>query len=292
VPIQNIRRLMRSKLFVPSIRPDLFLKAISSGADAVCFDLEEGVPADRKAEARENLSAFLSTFNSAGRPALLVRVNRAISDNLQLDIEAVAGPHLVAIALPKVETAEEISLVDELLTKIEHERGLGDPIGLLITIESPRGLRCAAELAQSSPRILGLQLGFADLLEPLGISSTDALARNNVRLMLRLAAAEANADCYESAYPLFNDEPGFLAQLQHARSLGFAGASCIHPSQISPANSVFTPTDEEIQYAKGVLNAAEEASRQGSTITQYNGMMIDAPFLLRARSILAASSVN
>ena len=273
---------------MPSIRPDLFLKAISSGADAVCFDLEEGVPADRKAEARENLSAFLSTFNS-GHPALLVRVNHAASANLQLDIEAVAGAHLMAIAVPKVETIEEISRVDELLTRIEHERGLENSIALLVTIESPRGLRCAAELAQGSPRILGLQLGFADLFEPLGISSTDALARNYVRLMLRLAAAEANVDCYESAYPLFNDEPGFLAQLKDARSLGFAGASCIHPSQISPANRVFSPTDEEIQYAKGVLNAAEEASRQGSAIAQYNGKMIDAPFLQRARSILAAS---
>jgi citrate lyase beta subunit len=283
---------MRSKLFVPSIRPDLFLKAISSGADAVCFDLEEGVPADRRAEARENLSAFLSTFNSAGRPALLVRVNRAVSDNLQLDIEAVTGPNLVAIALPKVETAEEISLVDELLTKIERERGLENSVALLVTIESPRGLRCAAELARSSPRILGLQLGFADLFEPLGISSTNASARNSVRLMLRLAAAEAKVDCYESAYPLFNDEPGFLTQLKDARSLGFAGASCIHPSQIGSANRVFTPTDEEIQYAKGVLNAAEEARRQGSAIAQYNGKMVDAPFLLRARSILAASGVH
>jgi citrate lyase beta subunit len=283
---------MRSKLFVPSIRPELFLKAISSGADAVCFDLEEGVSEDRKAEARENLFAFFGTFNSAGYPALLVRVNRAASANLQLDIEAVAGPHLMAIALPKVETAEEISLVDDLLTRIERERGLENPIALLVTIESPRGLRCAAKLAQSSSRILGLQLGFADLFEPLGISSTDAFARSQVRLMLRLAAAESNIECYESAYPLFNDEPGFLAQLEDARSLGFAGASCIHPSQISAANRVFAPTDEEILYAKGILNAAEEASGQGAAIAQYNGKMIDAPFLLRARSILTASSLH
>lgn len=290
--IQNIRWLMRSKLFVPSIRPDLFPKAIFSGADAVCFDLEEGVPADRKAEARANLSAFLGTLNSSDHPTLLVRVNRAVSEDLRLDVEAIAGPHLAAIALPKVENTEEISLVEELLTRVEHERGLEYPVALLVTIESPRGLRFAAEVAQSSQRIFGLQLGFADLFEPLGISSTDASARNYVRLMLRLAAAEANIDCYESAYPLFNDEPGFLAQLKDARSLGFVGASCIHPSQISSANRVFAPTDEEIQYAKAVVNAAEEASRQGSAIAQYNGKMIDAPFVLRARSILAASGVH
>jgi citrate lyase subunit beta/citryl-CoA lyase len=283
---------MRSKLFVPSIRPDLFPKAIASGADAVCFDLEEGVPAARKTEARENLSTFLSAIDSADHPALLVRVNPATSAHLRPDLEAIAGARLSAIALPKVETAAEICRVDELLTKIERERGLRNPIALLITIESPRGLRCASELAQSSPRTLGLQLGFADLLEPLGISSTDASARNQIRLMLRLAAAEANVDCYESAYPLFNDEPGFLAQLKDARSLGFAGASCIHPRQISAANRVFSPTDEEIEYARGVLNAAEEASREGSAIAQYKDKMIDAPFLLRARAILAASGTR
>ncbi len=277
---------------MPATRLDLFTKALISGADAVCFDLEEGVPEDRKAEARENLSAFLGKFGSSDHPALLVRVNPAHSEHLPSDIEAVAGPGLAAIALPKVETVEEISLVDKLLIQVEKERGLKIPIELLVTIESPRGLRRAVELAQSSPRILGLQLGFADLLEPLGISSTNASARNHVRIMLRLAAAEAGIDCYESAYPLFRDEAGFFAQLKDARSLGFAGASCIHPSQIGPANHVFAPTDEEIQYAKGVLHAAEQASGQGSAITEYQGKMIDAPFLQRARSILAASGVR
>jgi citrate lyase beta subunit len=283
---------MRSKLFVPAIRPDLFSKAVSSQADAVCFDLEEGVPADRKAEARENLSVFLGTFDSASHPALLVRVNHATSANLRLDLEAIVGPDLTAIALPKVETTKEISFVDELLTKIEYARGITYPIALLITIESARGLRCASKLAQSSPRIIGLQLGFADLFEPIGITSTNAFARNHVRLMLRLAAAEESIDCYESAYPFFRDEPGFVAQLKDARSLGFVGASCIHPSQINVANGVFAPTDEEIEYAKGILNAAEEANQKGSAIAQYNGKMIDAPFLLRARSILAASDTH
>ena len=106
-------------------------------------------------------------------------------------------------------------------------------------------------------------------------------------LLLRLAAAEADIDCYESAYPLFHDEAGWLAQLQDARALGFAGASCIHPKQVTTANRVFTPTAEEIAYASGVVEAAGRAAIQGSGIAQFQGKMIDRPFLRRAQSILS-----
>ena len=283
----NARRRMRSKLFVPALRSELYPKALASGADAICFDLEEAVAAGRKDEARRKLSSFLNGLDPLGRPTLLVRVNPATSPDLQLDLEAVVLQNVAAIALPKVETSSEIQLVAELIGRFERERGFTQSIALLITIESPRGLRLAADLARSSPRITGLQLGFADLLEPLGISSTDSSARNHVRLMLRLAAAEACLDCYESAYPLFNDERGFRAQLQDARSLGFAGASCIHPRQIEVANRVFSPTKEEIEYAQGVLRAAEEADRQQCAVAEYKGKMIDRPLLTRARAILA-----
>jgi len=278
---------MRSKLFVPAIRPELFPKALASDADAICFDLEEGVPAERKAEARSSVSQYLHGLDSVVRPVLLVRVNPAASAELPLDLEAAVQHRVCAIALPKVEEVATIQLVEHLLNSLERERGIGHPLGLLVTIESPRGLRLAADLARSSSRIIGLQLGFADLLEPLGISSADSTARNQIRLMLKLAAAEAGVDCYESAYPQFNDEAGFGAQLQDARAMGFVGASCIHPKQIAVANRAFTPTSEELERAAAVVHAYEEASRRGSAIAQIHGKMIDRPFLLRARRILS-----
>lgn len=271
---------------MPAVRPELFPIALAGEADAICFDLEEGVPAERKAEARESLAEFLRNLNSAVRPLLLVRVNPAASPDLPLDLDVAVHASISAIALPKVEASADIELVDGLLSKLERERGIADPLGLLITIESPRGLRLAADLAKSSSRIIGLQLGFADLLEPLGISSADSAARNQIRLMARLAAAEADVDCYESAYPQFNDEMGFLAQLQDARAIGFAGATCIHPKQIAAANQVFTPTAQDIEEAAGIVQAFEEAARKGSAIAQFQGKMIDRPFLLRAQKIL------
>jgi citrate lyase beta subunit len=281
---------MRSKLFVPAVRPELFPKALASDADAVCLDLEEGVTAERKAEARKLLSEFLRGLDSAVGPVWLVRVNPAASAELPLDLEAVVHNNISAIALPKVEESTDIHFVDDLLSKLERKRGITTPLGLLITIESPRGLRLAADLARSSPRIIGLQLGFADLLEPLGISSAHSAARNQIRLMIRLAAAEGNVDCFESAYPQLNDEPGFLTQLQDARALGFAGASCIHPKQIAAANEVFTPTAQEIEDATGVIQAFEESGRNGNGIAQFKGKMIDRPFFLRAQRIVSHDS--
>jgi citrate lyase beta subunit len=287
VASERVPHLMRSKLFVPAIRPELFPKALGGEADAVCFDLEEGVPPERKVEARKLLSEFLRGLDSAVHSLLLVRVNPAGSPELPLDLEAAVQNSVYAIALPKIEDSREVEFVEVLLSRIERERGIDNPLGLLITVESPRGLRLAADLARSSSRIIGLQLGFADLLEPLGISSADSTARNQIRLMLRLAAAEAGVDCYESAYPQFNDEAGFVAQLRDARAMGFSGASCIHPRQIAVANRAFTPTFEELEQAAAVVQAYEEATQKGSAIAQIDGKMIDRPFLLRAQRILS-----
>ncbi len=283
---------MRSKLFVPAVRPELFVKAIATAADAICFDLEDGVSAERKSEARGHLDAFLGSPDAVVNKCLLVRVNPASSADFPYDLKACVKAPVFAVALPKVETKEEIHHAAEMIFAIEQERGINPPLRILITIESPRGLRNAYELAASSPRICGLQLGFADLLEPLGISSDYAVARQQIRVVLRLAAAEAGLDCYEAAYPLIRDHAGFLAQLTDARALGFAGASCLHPDQVGPANRVFTPTTEEIAYAEAVMAAAEEANRKGNSIAVLNGKMIDGPFILRAKAILNQKTNN
>ena len=277
---------MRSKLFVPAIKPDLFAKALATAADAICFDLEDAVPSNKKAEARGYLDAFLGSQSSNVAKRLLVRVNPANSADFLEDLKAAVKPALFAVALPKVEVVEEIHHAVELLSLVERERGISSPMALLITVESPRGLRGAYELAKSSPRICGLQLGFADLLEPLGISLDNTVARQQIRLMLRLAAGEAGVDCYEAAYPMFRDNAGLIAQLKDARALGFAGASCVHPGQIEAANSIFTPTAEEVANAKAIVAAAEAAERRGSAVVELNGKMIDRPFIIRAKAII------
>jgi citrate lyase beta subunit len=276
---------MRSKLFVPAIRVELFKKALRSGADAVCFDLEDAVAPEARPEARAHPETFLASQN-AGSPRLLVRTNAVTSSDFRLDIASAVWPSTFAIALPKVESAEDIWQAEKLIAPLELERGVTTPLGILPTVESPRGLRVAAEIARASARVVGLQMGFADLLEPMGIAHDNAFARDQIRLMLRLAAAEADLDCYDSAFPDFRNSAAYQQQLDAARALGFAGGSCIHPNQLEPANRTFTPTPEELADARQIVAAAKLAAERGDAVASVNGRMIDRPFVLAAERLL------
>ncbi|HSV01302.1 MAG TPA: aldolase/citrate lyase family protein, partial [Roseiarcus sp.] len=182
---------MRSKLFVPGSRPELFDKAFRSAADAVSFDLEDAVAPDRKTEARANVAEALGGAFAGARKTTIVRVNGFESGHFEADIEAVAGPGLNVVNIPKVEGADAIKRASERLAGLERSRGLDRPIGILANIETPRGVRFAAEIALADPRIVGLQIGFGDLFEPYGIARTNRTALDVIRLSVRLAAAEA-----------------------------------------------------------------------------------------------------
>lgn len=279
---------MRSKLFVPASRPELFPKALAGAADALSFDLEDAVAEVRKSEARTTLAGALASAEfAASRKTIIVRVNGLATPHFAADLAAVALARVDLINVPKVETADDIRAVATALARLEQERGIARPIGLLATIESPRGLRCAAEIAGAHPRVAGLQLGFADLFEPLGIDRTEVAAVRHVQLALRFAAGEAGVAAYDAAFAAFKDLDGFRAEALAARRLGFAGKSCIHPGQLAVANEVFCPSDEEVSFAQRVVAAAAEAARTGVGAFAVDGKMIDAPFIKRAQAIVA-----
>lgn len=276
---------MRSKLFVPGSRPELFPKALASQADALSFDLEDSVTEDRKAEARRLIGQTLQSPDfAATRKILLVRVNGLTTPYFTADLATVVGPRLDLLNLPKVESAEDICTVVKALARLEAERGLARPIGILANVESPRGLRFAAEIACADQRVVGLQIGFADLLEPLGIDRTDAAAIHQLQLAVRLAAGEAGIWACDAVYGVIKDPDGFRTEALAAKRLGYIGKSCIHPSQIALANEVFRPTEEEIAFAARVVEAAGRTSAGAFTI---DGRMIDAPFIKRAHAVLA-----
>ena len=281
---------MRSKLFVPATKPQLFAKALVSGADAVCYDLEDAVPQDRKAEARAGLRDYLQRAAEAVCPIEIVRINGVRTTHFLADLEAVVWPRLYAVALPKVEDPEELRELEGVLSKLESARGCARPVLVLPTIESPGGLRKAHAIALSSHRIAGLQAGFADLLEPLGIAWSHSFARSHVRLLLRLAAGEAGVPCFDAAFPNFKDSDGFAAEAEQARSMGFVGASCIHPSQVLIANQIFAPSAAEIEHAKRIIAAMDAARETGSGVPVVDGKMVDAPFERAARLLLSRLS--
>jgi citrate lyase subunit beta/citryl-CoA lyase len=279
---------MRSKLFVPGSRPEFFSKALASEADALSFDLEDAVAESRKGEARATVGDFLasSAAHRSGK-TLIVRVNPADSPHFEADLHAVVRQGLHLVNLPKVETLEQVRQARAAMDSACQANQVQTPPRLLLNIESPRGLRCVLALASADPAVAGLQLGFGDLFEPLGISRSDTRAVHACMLAVRLAAAEAGVFVLDSAFTNIGDSDGYLAEAKMARDLGYIGKSCIHPRQVALANQVFRPSADDIEQARRVLSAARDAAREGLAAFQIGGRMIDGPFIDRAETILA-----
>jgi citrate lyase subunit beta/citryl-CoA lyase len=281
---------MRSKLFVPASRPELFAKALAGDADALSFDLEDAVQESRKADARRTLEELLRQVS--GQPPgkiLIVRVNGLTTPHFEADLRAVAWPGVDMINLPKPQSAEDVRAAAAALARVEAERRIERPIGILANIESPRGLRLALEIATAHPRVVGLQLGLGDLFEPYGIDRADARAVHATQLTVRVAAAEAGIWACDTVYGTVTDPEGFTREAEAARRLGFIGKSCIHPTQVPLANAVFRPSNAEIAAALRVVEAARGAERSGVGAYLVDGRMIDIPFVKRAEAILAAA---
>jgi citrate lyase subunit beta/citryl-CoA lyase len=277
--------MIRSKLFVPGNRPDYFEKAAGSAADALSFDLEDAVADSKKSEARANVASFLERKPAGFEKIVIVRVNPVASGLFERDLDAIVGPGLDVINIPKVESHDDISRAIAIIANAERARGLRSRIGVLANIETPKGLRLAHEIGTADQRLIGLQIGFKDLLVRWGIEGADPVAQQFVRLKVRLAAAEGGIAVYDGAFSDVKGIEGFRVEAENARRMGFAGKSCIHPSQISIANEVFTPSAEEISFAARVLDAARSAATQGRGVFTVDGQMIDAPMIARARAV-------
>jgi citrate lyase subunit beta/citryl-CoA lyase len=277
-------RMMRSKLFVPGSRPELFEKALRSEADALSLDLEDAVLPERKAAARQAVGELLARLGASAPPGklMIVRVNRVGSPSFGEDVEAAVTPALGAINLPKVESADEVLQGALRVERAEARKGLKPgSVKLLVNIESPKGLRLVGEIAAASTRISGVQVGFGDLLAPLRVARHEA-ALAPIRLAVRMAAAEAGVAAYDAVWPDIADKAGFEADARAARAMGYLGKSCIHPSQVPLANAVFMPTPEEVRFALAVEAAYSEAAGKGRGAFLVEGRMIDGPFLAEA----------
>ncbi len=279
--------MMRSKLFVPASRPELFAKALSSAADAISFDLEDAVEEGQKGFARQALFDFFETNQTQNTKAIVVRINAIDTMHYAADLEAVVSSAVQIINLPMVESATAVRDLSARIGKLETARRLTRPIGILVNIESPKGLRQAAELALADPRVVGLQIGFGDLFGPYGIVSGEPSATQVVRVLVKMAAAEADIEAYDGAYVDIANPDGFTLDAQAAYRLGFTGKSCIHPSQVGLANAVFRPSEQQIQQALKVVQAAKENLARGVGAFVVDGQLVDGPLITRAERTVA-----
>ncbi len=268
---------IRSYLYVSGSDPRRIEKALSSEADAVVVDLEDAVAQGRKDEARRVAAGVLKRENA--KP-VFVRVNAAGSELRGRDIEAIAGPNLAGVRLPKTESSEDVRSVAERLQE------LGCGAGIQCLIESALGLEMAFEIARSHPLVVGLGPGEADLAADLGVSGDEGMLYARSRTVS--AARAAGLAAIQSVYTDVRDLEGLRRSTAEGKRLGFVGRSAIHPAQVAVINEAFTPTPEEAAAARGLLGEMESAAASGTgAFVLEDGRFVDEAVVRTARQTLA-----
>jgi malyl-CoA/(S)-citramalyl-CoA lyase len=323
IPVRT-QRLNRSTLAVPGTQPKFFGKAAAGAADVVFFDLEDSVPPDLKAQARKDVIAALNDLDFRNK-SVSVRINGLDTHYMYrdlVDLAEQAGNNLDLILVPKVGCAADIYAVDMLLTQIEQAKGIKKPIGIELLIETPLGMQNIDEIAAASPRNESIIFGSADYAAAAGMQTrmiggpnpdyhvlTDADESGERQIhwgdmwhypVARLvAAARANGlRPIDGPFADIKDRDGWMASAQRARTLGCEGKMVIHPSQVELANELFKPSTEEVELARRILEAMEQAEREGAGAVTLDGKMIDiasirqAEVTVRKAELAAAKEVS
>ncbi|HWR09985.1 HpcH/HpaI aldolase/citrate lyase family protein [Sporomusa sp.] len=285
-------RLRRTVLYAAGNNPGLLQNAAIYGADSVIFDVEDSVAVSEKDSARELVYHALKKLTFPCE--IGVRINHISTPWGYDDLEYLLPAKPDYIRLPKGESGDEIKDIDSIITKVEAQQGfeLGS-IKLMVSIESPKGLRNAYEIASASPRMIAIAIGGEDFAASLKTEKT----RGNIftggrelfvaRSMIVFAAREAGIQAIDSVFSDLRDEETLINEVTMVKELGFDGKSCINPRQIDIIHQVFTPSAQEIDYAHRVLAVFEEAAANNSGVIALDGKMIDMPMVIRAERVLA-----
>ena len=276
---------MRSLLFAPASRPDMAAKLPRSGPDAVVLDLEDAVAPAAKADARRH-ARHIAAQLTAEHPRLrvYVRVNAVPTEWFTDDVAEGCGPELAGIIVPKLESAAQAELAIAALDR----RGLRH-VSVLAGIETVAGVVNAAEVL-GHERVTACYFGAEDYTADLGgVRRADNLEvrwpRSRVAALARLHGAWA----FDQVVTALNDRDAFTADASLGRALGYRGKLCIHPTQVAWANEAFSPSADELDRARRLLAAYDEAVTNGRAAIAFEGQMIDEPLAQRARALIAAA---
>ncbi|MFC7166166.1 HpcH/HpaI aldolase/citrate lyase family protein [Halospeciosus flavus] len=274
----------RSLLFTPGDRPEMMRKAPASGADVVCFDLEDAVAPDRKAEAREAVHDVLVDPDFDPDCEVCVRVNPVggLADD---DVQGIVGDdpeavRLDAVMLPKTSDGGDVDTLERVL----HEYDVDVPV--LALVESAAGVLNAQSIATADATD-ALLFGAEDLSADIGATRTEEGTEVlHAREHVVLAASAAEVDAIDTVYTDIENTEGLAEETRFAAGLGYDGKMAIHPTQVDPINESFTPEAEDVAWAKRVLDAKEEADRADRGVFRVDGEMVDAPLVAQAERIL------
>ena len=276
----------RSLLFVPVTAKRFVDGAARRGADAIILDLEDSVAASEKERAR-GLVPEAAEIVSRGGADVVVRINRPLRLAVR-DIEATIGPRILALALPKVDSPEHVRLLVEIIDEVEVERGMTPGTTRLIAmVETAAAFFRIAEIARAHPRLCALNLGAEDFALSAGIlPDAEGLFMPKQMAVFAARAAGIMPLGFIGTVAEFHDLDGFRQTIRRSRRLGFIGASVIHPSQIPILNEEFRPSPEEVDDARRVVAAYDQALAEGVGAVTVDGKMIDVPVVERARLVI------
>ena len=277
----------RSALYVPSNVPRFIDGAHKRGADAIIVDLEDSVPIAERPAARRDLQATAENVARGGAD-VIVRINRPWRQTM-LDLEAAIGPRVNALAVTKVDSADHVRLVAEVVSELEAERGMAvGTTQFLLLIETPGAWFQMPEIAKADRRIVALTLGGEDFALAMGMLPTaEALMMPKQQLAIAARSAGILPLGFIGTVADYKDLDAFRATVRRSRRLGFRGASVIHPSQIAILNEEFAPSAEEVASARRIVAAYREAVAAGRGSIAVDGKMIDVPVVERANETLA-----
>ncbi|MBU4566297.1 MAG: CoA ester lyase [Desulfarculus sp.] len=282
-------RPLRSLLFVPGHKPSWVEKAWRVRPDGLILDLEDAVPVGEKAAARREVSTILEQADP--QRYFCVRLNSLATGMTREDLEAVVHPNLSAVMLPKVYRAEEMAEVDRVLSRLESERGL--PSGGIATpllLETAQGMRDAHDIAAANSRVDAILMSAGpggDAARAIGYQwSKQGTETLYLRSKLVLDSRAAGVVPLINSWYDVADLEGLAKDARLNRSLGYAGMALIHPSHVPVVNQAFTPTEEELAFCRGMLEAFEEAEKQGHAAVVYEGDMVDYAMVQTAKDIL------
>ena len=280
-------RIRRSRLYAPGNNPRLLIGLELHGADCVLVDLEDSVPLSEKQATRILVKHLLTAVKF---PEVWVRINPLDTYGRDDLAEILRGrPH--GICLPKAESSADVISLSKAIEELESSYGISDGTTYIMPIiETARGVLHSEEIASADQRVAIVAFGAEDFTRDMGARRTEE-SLLFARSMIVTAAKAAGIQASDTVYSNLDDEKGLIAEAKQARNLGFDGKGVINPRQIEPIHAVFSPTEKEIEEARQIVAAAEEAEEHGLGAIAIEGKMIDKPVLARAQQTLQVAAL-